>query len=45
MDDVRFGNVGAIILDYAGENLEKCLPGANNKKKKGETETKEFLTT
>ena len=39
-----FGNVGAISLDYARESLEKCLPGANNKKKKnGETETKRVL--
>ena len=39
-----FGNVAAIILDYARESLEKCLPGANNKKKKnGETETTRVL--
>ena len=41
-----FGNAGAIILDYARESLEKCLPGANNKKKKnGETETKRVLNS
>ena len=39
-----FGNVAAIILDYARESLEKCLPGANNNKKKnGETETTRVL--